>query len=88
VILAMSRALGETAPMIMIGALSYVAFVPAGPMDDFTVLPIQIYNWVAMPQQEFHLLAACGIFVLLIFLLLMNSVAIFMRQRAQRNVKW
>ncbi|MBN2081020.1 phosphate ABC transporter permease PstA [bacterium] len=88
VILAMSRALGETAPMIMIGALSYVAFVPTGPMDDFTVLPIQIYNWVAMPQREFHLLAACGILILLIFLLLMNSVAIFVRQRAQRNIKW
>lgn len=88
VILAMSRAIGETAPMIMIGALSYVAFVPRGPMDDFTVLPIQIYNWIAMPQQEFHLLAACGILMLLVVLLLMNSIAIIIRDRAQRNFKW
>jgi len=88
VILAMSRAIGETAPMIMIGALSYVAFVPQGPLDDFTVLPIQIYNWVAMPNQEFHLLAACGIFILLGVLLLMNSAAIYIRHRAQRNIRW
>lgn len=88
VILAMSRAIGETAPMIMIGALSYVAFVPRGPLDDFTVLPIQIYNWVAMPNKEFHLLAACGIFILLGVLLLMNSAAIYIRHRAQRNIRW
>lgn len=88
VILAMSRAIGETAPMIMIGALSYVAFTPEHPLDDFTVLPIQIYNWVSMPQEEFHLLAACGILVLLIVLLLMNSVAIYIRHRAQRSLKW
>lgn len=88
VILAMSRAIGETAPMIMIGALSYVAFVPQGPMDDFTVLPIQIFNWISMPQHEFHMLGACGILVLLALLLAMNSVAIYIRQRAQRNIKW
>jgi phosphate transport system permease protein len=88
VILAMSRAIGETAPMIMIGALSYVAFVPRGPLDDFTVLPIQIFNWVAMPQREFHMLGACGILVLLGLLLVMNSVAIYIRHRAQRSIKW
>jgi phosphate transport system permease protein len=88
VILALSRAIGETAPMIMIGALSYVAFVPRGPLDDFTVLPIQIYNWIAMPQEEFHLLAACGILILLIVLLAMNSLAIIIRDRAQRKLKW
>jgi phosphate transport system permease protein len=88
VILAMSRAIGETAPMIMIGALSYVAFIPKGPLDDFTVLPIQIYNWIAMPQKEYHLLAACGILVLLVVLLLMNSVAIVIRDHAQRKLKW
>jgi phosphate transport system permease protein len=88
VILAMSRAIGETAPMIMIGALSYVAFVPQGPMDDFTVLPIQIFNWIAMPQEEFHMLGACGILVLLTILLLMNATAIFIRHRAQKELRW
>ena len=85
VILAMSRALGESAPMIMIGALSFVAFLPKSPMDDFAVLPIQIYNWASMPQAEFQNLAAMGIAVLLIVLLLMNSVAIYLRQRLQRR---
>ncbi|HES58426.1 MAG TPA: ABC transporter permease subunit, partial [Firmicutes bacterium] len=88
VILAMSRAIGETAPMIMIGALSYVAFVPRGPMDDFTVLPIQIFHWIAMPQEEFHMLGACGILVLLTILLLMNATAIFIRHRAQKEIRW
>src|SRR5690606_25188505 len=58
VILALSRAIGETAPLIMIGALTFVAFLPEGPMDQFTALPIQIFNWVSRPQQEFHELAA------------------------------
>jgi phosphate transport system permease protein len=88
IILSMSRAIGETAPMIMIGALSYVAFVPRGPMDDFTVLPIQIFNWVSFPQKEFHMLAACGILLLLAVLLTMNALAIIIRFRAQRNLKW
>ena len=74
--------------MIMIGALSYVAFVPEGPLDDFTVLPIQIYSWIAMPQHEFHMLGACGIIVLLALLLLMNSVAVIIRHRAQKELKW
>ena len=84
-ILALSRAIGETAPLIMIGALTYVAFTPTGPMDAFTALPIQIFNWVSRPQQEFHELAAAGIVVLLTILLLMNATAVIMRQRAQRN---
>ena len=74
--------------MIMIGALSYVAFVPEGPLDDFTVLPIQIYSWIAMPQKEFNMLGACGIIVLLALLLLMNSVAVIIRHRAQKELKW
>jgi phosphate transport system permease protein len=82
-ILALSRAIGETAPLIMIGALTYVAFVPAGPMDAFTALPIQIFNWVSRPQQEFHELAAAGIVVLLAVLLLMNGIAVVIRQRSQ-----
>ncbi|MBN2171774.1 MAG: phosphate ABC transporter permease PstA [Candidatus Krumholzibacteriota bacterium] len=85
VILALSRAIGETAPLIMIGALSYVAFVPEGPMDGFTALPIQIFNWTARPQQEFHGLAAGGIIVLLAVLLLMNAAAVAVRHRFQRR---
>jgi len=83
-ILALSRAIGETAPLIMIGALTYVAFTPQGPMDQFTSLPIQIFNWIARPQQEFHQLAAAGILVLLAVLLLMNATAVWIRHRALR----
>ena len=85
IILALSRAIGETAPLIMIGALTYVAFVPDGPMDDFTALPIQIFNWASRPQQQFHELAAAGILVLLIVLLLMNSIAVFIRHRLEKK---
>ena len=84
-ILALSRAIGETAPLITIGALTYIAFDPQGPMDLFTVLPIQIFNWVSLPQKEFHSLAAGGIVVLLVVLLLSNSVAIFIRNRFERR---
>jgi len=87
VILALSRAIGETAPLIMIGALTYVAFVPDGPMDAFTALPIQIFNWASRPQKEFHQLAAGGIIVLLAVLLPMNAVAVFIRHGAERNRK-
>ncbi len=85
VILALSRAIGETAPLVMIGALTYVAFVPEGPMDAFTALPIQIFNWASRPQEDFHQLAAAGIIVLLATLLLMNATAVWIRQRAERN---
>lgn len=81
VILAMSRAIGETAPLIMIGALTYVAFLPKGVLDQFTVMPIQIYNWLSRPQPEFHELAAAGIIVLLAMLLLMNFAAILLRNK-------
>jgi phosphate transport system permease protein len=84
-ILALSRAIGETAPLIMIGALTYVAFIPEGPMDAFTALPIQIFNWVSRPQQEFHELAAAGIVVLLTVLLIMNAAAVIIRHRSQRK---
>lgn len=87
IILALSRAIGETAPLIMIGALTFVAFLPQGPMDSFTALPIQIYNWVSRPQQEFHELAAAGIIVLLIVLLLMNATAIYIRSKTERRLK-
>lgn len=87
VILALSRAIGETAPLVMIGALTYVAFLPEGPMDSFTALPIQIYNYVSRPQQEFHELAAAGIIVLLAVLLIMNATAIFIRNKTERRLK-
>ncbi len=80
-ILSLSRAIGETAPLIMIGALTFIAFPPTSPMDPFTVLPIQIFNWTAKPQAEFHELAAGAIIVLLVVLLLMNASAIVMRNR-------
>jgi phosphate transport system permease protein len=84
VILAISRAIGETAPLIMIGALTYVAFVPEGPMDEFTALPIQIFNWTSRPQEEFHELASAGIVVLLLVLLMMNALAVYIRYRGTR----
>ena len=85
VILAVSRAIGETAPLIMIGALTYVAFVPENPLSPFTTLPIQIFNWSSRPQQEFHHVAAAGIIVLLVVLLLMNATAIYIRHRLGRK---
>jgi phosphate transport system permease protein len=83
-ILALSRAIGETAPLILIGALTYVTFDPTilGP---FTALPIQIYQWIRLPQTEFKLLAAAGIIVMLVILLTMNAVAIFIRNRYQKR---
>lgn len=86
VILAMSRAIGETAPLVMIGALTYVAFLPEGLKDSFTVIPIQVYNWLSKPKVEFQELAASGIIVLLALLLLMNFSAILLRNKYQKNV--
>lgn len=88
VILALSRAIGETAPLITIGALTFVAFMPEGPRDPFTVLPIQIFNWVSRPQPAFHDIAAAGIIVLLAVLLTMNALAVVLRDRARRRLEW
>lgn len=85
-ILALSRAIGETAPLIMIGALTFIAFDPASPLDPFTVLPIQIFNWTSLPQAEFHRLAAGAIVVLLVALLLMNAGAIYLRNRYRKEL--
>lgn len=82
-ILAMSRAIGEAAPVIAISALVYLTFIPTHPMERFTVLPIQIFNWVARPQEEFRGLAAAGIIVLLVILLTMNAIAVFVRNKYQ-----
>jgi phosphate transport system permease protein len=87
-ILALSRAIGETASLITIGALTFIAFVPElslkGLQSPFTALPIQIYNWVSRPQPEFHTNAAAAIIVLMILLLLMNTTAIVLRNKFQK----
>ncbi len=81
IILSTSRALGETAPLIVVGALAYVPFIPEGPMDQYTTLPIQIFNWTSRPQQGFVINAAAGIIVLLLFTFILNGVAIYLRNR-------
>lgn len=86
-ILALSRAVGETAPLIVIGALAYVPFVPSGPMDQFTVLPMQIFNWTSRPQAAFLVNAAAAIIVLLAITFVMNGIAIYLRNRWQKNLK-
>ena len=87
VILAVSRALGETAPLIAMGALTFVPFAPDGPLSRFTVLPIQIFNWVSRPQPGFHEAAAAGIIVLLVVLLMMNALAVFLRNKFQNRLE-
>lgn len=84
-ILSLSRAIGETAPLIMIGAVSYIAFNPTGLDSAFTALPLQIYSWLSSPQQEFKILAASAIIVLLLILVAINSVAIFIRNRFEKQ---
>jgi len=81
IILSISRAIGETAPLIVVGALAYVPFIPEGPMDQYTSLPIQIFNWTSRPQQGFITNAAAGIIVLLLFTFILNGAAIYLRNR-------
>lgn len=88
VILAISRAIGETAPLIVVGALAYVPFAPSTPMDEFTVMPIQIFNWVSRPQHEFAVNAAAAIIILLLFTFMMNGVAVYYRNKWQKKIKW
>jgi phosphate transport system permease protein len=83
-ILALARAIGETAPLLLVGALTFVSFDPTV-LGPFTALPIQIYQWIARPQEEFRLLAAAGIIVLLAILLTMNAFAIWLRNRYQKR---
>ena len=85
-ILALSRAIGETAPLITIGAVTFVTFAPESIWSPFTVLPIQVFNWVSRPQVEFQANAAAGIIVLLVLLLTMNATAIWLRDRYQKKV--
>lgn len=101
VIIALSRAIGETAPLITIGALTFIAFLPDSPitsefpfisfqwlMSPFTVLPIQMFNWVSRPQQAFHLNAAAAGLVLMVMTLAMNGIAIYFRYRFRKRIKW
>jgi phosphate transport system permease protein len=101
VIIALSRAIGETAPLITIGALTFIAFLPDPPitsefpfvsfqwlMSPFTVMPIQMFNWVSRPQQEFHLNAAATGLILMVMTLCMNAVAIYFRYRFRKRIKW
>ena len=99
VIIALSRAVGETAPLVTIGALTFIAFLPPAPFvqgagatdwlsSPFTVLPIQMFNWISRPQEEFHVNAAATGLILLTFTLLMNAFAIFIRYRFRKKVNW
>lgn len=101
VIISLSRAIGETAPLITIGALTFVAFLPTSPVhpdfpfvsfqwlkDPFTVLPIQMFNWLSRPQPEFHVNAAATGIVLLMMTLLLNGIAIYIRYRFRKKMKW
>lgn len=86
-ILALSRAMGEAAPLIMVGAAGYIAFLPEGPLDWFTVLPVQIFNWTSRPQEDFQYIAAAGIIVLMLLLLSANALAIILRNKYQNRME-
>jgi phosphate transport system permease protein len=87
-ILAFSRAIGETAPLIAIGVPTFITFLPNSPMSSFTVLPLQAFNWTSRPQAAFNENAAAAILVLMVMLLVLNSIAIFLRMRLQRRQSW
>lgn len=88
VIISLSRAIGETAPLITVGALTFIAFLPGSVMDPFTVMPIQMFNWISRPQAEFHVNAAATGLILLGMTLVMNAVAIYIRHRFRKRVRW
>lgn len=88
VILAISRALGETAPLITVGAWVFITYLPKSPLDSFSVLPIQIWFWSSMPQQGFQEIAAAAILVLLTVLLSLNGIAIYLRNKYQKKAEW
>jgi phosphate transport system permease protein len=85
IILAMSRAIGETAPILIISSLVFITTVPSSPLDRFTVLPLQIYTWASFPKDEFRAIASAGIIVLLVILMTMNSLAIYIRWKNQTD---
>ncbi|MET9240920.1 phosphate ABC transporter permease PstA [Nonomuraea sp. NPDC003709] len=84
-ILALSRAAGEAAPLLLLGGLTYVAYVPDGILSGYTVLPIQIYGWISQSREEFHDLSSAAIVLLLVVIIAMNSIAIFVRNRSQKR---
>ena len=89
IVLAVARAVGETAPLILIGAVTFVTFVPTNPFEDkYTVLPIQIFNWANRPQEAFLEISAAAILVLIALMLLLNGVAIYLRARLSRGLQW
>jgi phosphate transport system permease protein len=88
IILALSRAVGETAPLIVIGALAYVPYVPTTPMDEFTVLPMQIFNWISRPQHDFLVNGAAAILILLFITFVMNGIAVYFRNKWQSRINW
>lgn len=101
IIIGLSRAIGETAPIITVGALTFIAFLPTSPIsntfpyisfkwlfDPFTVMPIQMFNWVSRPQKEFHINAAAAGIILLIMTLTMNAIAIYIRYKFRKRIKW
>lgn len=101
IIIGLSRAIGETAPIITVGALTFIAFLPSSPVtsgfpflsfkwlfDPFTVMPIQMFNWISRPQKEFHINAAAAGTILILMTLLMNGFAIYMRYKFRKRIKW
>lgn len=88
VILAISRALGEAAPLVAIGAATFITFVPQSPGDEFSSLPVQIFDWASRPQAEFRDVAGAGIIVLLSLLMVMNAGAVFVRYRYGQRIRW
>ena len=88
IILAMARAIGEAAPLIVIGVASFVTFLPSPLQSGFTVLPVQVFNWASRPQDEFQGIAAAAIIVLLLVMLLLNGLAIIVRARLSRHLQW
>jgi phosphate transport system permease protein len=88
IILAMARAIGEAAPLIVIGAASFVTFLPSPLTDGFTVMPIQVYDWASRPQDAFQGIAAAAILVLLLLMLVLNGLAIVVRARLSRHLQW
>lgn len=88
IILAMARAIGETAPLILVGAFTFVTFVPQPFSGQYTVLPIQVYGWAVLPQDAFHGLSAAAIIVVLIMMFVLNGLALIVRARLSRHIQW
>ncbi|MEI6749136.1 MAG: phosphate ABC transporter permease PstA [Bacteroidales bacterium] len=88
IILALARAIGEAAPLVVAGAMVYVPFAPSSPMDEYSVLPIQVFNWISRPQKGFEINAAAGIIILLAITFIMNGIAVYFRNRMQKKLKW